>query len=203
VIIELRRYDKADTMQTVGRLIGIQKARGGTIVIDVIGVGTGPYQRLLELGADAVPFNASAGSTRRDSSGELGFPNLRSAAWWNLRELLDPTNGHDVALPSDNQLTGDLTAPRWRPVSGGKIQVEGKDDPWRDKDGNAQQTLRQRLGRSPDDGDAVVMAFAKELIARGIVFSGGGTDEPATPEAAAAEVTNAIMTNGSWWPERR
>jgi rubrerythrin len=32
-------------------------------------------------------------------------------------------------------------------MSGGKIQVESKDD------------IKKRIGRSPDDGDAVVMAF--------------------------------------------
>ena len=44
-------------------------------------------------------------------------------------------------------MTGDLTAPHWRVVSGGKIQIESKDD------------IKKRLGRSTDDGDAVVMAF--------------------------------------------
>jgi hypothetical protein len=40
-----------------------------------------------------------------------------------------------------------LTAPHWRVMSGGHIQVESKDD------------IRKRLGRSTDYGDAVVMAF--------------------------------------------
>ena len=44
-------------------------------------------------------------------------------------------------------LLGDLSAPKWKVLSGGKIQVESKDD------------IRARLGRSTDDGDAVAMAF--------------------------------------------
>jgi hypothetical protein len=76
--------------------------------------------------------------------------NKRSAAWWYLRELLDPANGHGIALPPDDLLTGDLTAPHWRITSGGKVQVESKDE------------IRKRLGRSTDDGDAVVMAFWEE-----------------------------------------
>jgi rubrerythrin len=50
-------------------------------------------------------------------------------------------------LPPDDLLTGDLTTPHWRVMSGGRIQVESKDD------------IRKRLGRSTDDGDAVVMAM--------------------------------------------
>jgi len=83
----------------------------------------------------------------RDRSGELGFANKRSAAWWAMRELLDPAADSVIALPPDDLLTGDLTAPHWRVMSGGHIQVEGKDE------------IRKRLGRSTDDGDAVVMAF--------------------------------------------
>jgi hypothetical protein len=42
---------------------------------------------------------------------------------------------------------GDLTAPRWKVGSAGRIQIESKDD------------IRKRLGRSTDAGDAVVQAF--------------------------------------------
>jgi hypothetical protein len=73
--------------------------------------------------------------------------NCRSAAWWAMRELLDPATGDPVALPPDDLLIGDLTAPHWRVLSGGRIQIESKDD------------LRKRLGRSTDTGDAVVQAF--------------------------------------------
>lgn len=70
--------------------------------------------------------------------------NCRSAGWWNLRVLL---NNDEIDLPPDDNLTGDLTAAHWKPVSGGKIQVESKDD------------IKKRLGRSTDDGDAVMQAF--------------------------------------------
>jgi hypothetical protein len=35
--------------------------------------------------------------------------NVRSAVWWNLRELLDPAMGAMLALPEDDELTADLT----------------------------------------------------------------------------------------------
>ena len=73
--------------------------------------------------------------------------NCRSAAWWNLRELLDPSRGATVALPPDDELAGDLTALHKKYMSEGKIQAEAKDD------------VKKRIGRSTDRGDAVVQAF--------------------------------------------
>lgn len=149
-IKELRRTSKEDTAQTRGRVRGILTAYGGRAAIDVIGIGAGVYDGLREEKFNVSAFNAAERTDNKDKSGEFGFINVRSAAWWNLRELLDPTNGHEVALPPDTFLTGDLTAPKWRVMSGAKIQVESKDD------------IKKRLGRSTDDGDAVVMAFWEE-----------------------------------------
>jgi hypothetical protein len=120
--------------------------------VDVVGIGAGVVDRLREQRMNVQAFNAGNRTDWRDVSRELQFANLRSASWWNLRELLDPAQGHSIALPPDDLLTGDLTAPRWRQSSGGKILLESKED------------LRKanRLGRSTDDGDAVVMAFWKE-----------------------------------------
>lgn len=148
IITELRAYAKADTMQTTGRVAGVLKGKGGTAVVDVIGIGAGVFDRLREQEHKVRAFNAANRSQRRDSSGELGFTNLRSEAWWNLREILsDPES--EVALPPDDTLIGDLTAPRWKEMSGGKIQLESKD------------AIKKRIGRSTNYGDAVVQAFWK------------------------------------------
>jgi len=150
LIAELRKSGKADTMATAGEVAGILRAKGGRAVIDVIGIGAGVVDRLREQYFNVVAFNAAERTDLLDTTGELGFVNLRSAAWWNMRELLDPANGHNTALPPDDLLIGDLAAPRWKVVSGGKIQIESKDE------------IRKRLGRSTDDGDAVVMAYWDE-----------------------------------------
>jgi hypothetical protein len=73
--------------------------------------------------------------------------NCRSAAWWAMREFLDPANDPQVALPPNEYLISDLTAPRWRVTSTGKIAVESKDD------------IKKRIGRSTDFADAVIQAF--------------------------------------------
>jgi hypothetical protein len=146
-ITELRYTSLEDTMQTTGHVLGVLRALGGYAVVDVIGIGAGVVDRLREQGQPVEAFNAGAGTQRLDSSGELGFVNCRSAAWWNMRELLDPGNGCDIELPQDDLLVGDLTAPKWRVSSGGRIQVESKDD------------IRKRIGRSTDSADGVIQAF--------------------------------------------
>ena len=147
VITELRRTSLEDTMQTTGRVVGIMQKYGGYAVVDVIGIGAGVVDRLREQKYDTRSFNASEHTDRTDGHNEFGFTNVRGGAWWNMREMLDPANGHNVALPPDDLLTGDLTSPHWKVMSGGKIQIESKDD------------IKKRIGRSTDDGDAVVMAF--------------------------------------------
>ena len=150
-IRELRRFARQDTMETTGQVARLLRAWGGEAVVDVIGVGAGVVDKLREDGYPVEAFNAAERTDWRDSSGELGFANTRSAAWWQLRELLDPAGEHEIALPPDDLLIGDLTAPHWRMTSGGRVQVESKEE------------IRKRIGRSTDDGDAVVMAFWQEV----------------------------------------
>jgi hypothetical protein len=146
---ELRRYSTADTMEVVGYALAALSGCVGTppCVVDVIGVGGGVVDRLREQYSNVIAHNGSASSDMRDRSGELQMANTRSATIWGLREGLDPAGDSKIALPPDDLLTGDLTAPRWRVNSSGKIQVELKEE------------IKKHLGRSPDDGDAVSMAF--------------------------------------------
>jgi len=148
----LRRDNSKDTMQVTGKVIGIFRANpSAKAVIDVIGVGAGVVDRARELGYQVDAFSAGASASgKTDKSGELQFADIRSAAWWNLRELLAPDSGREIALPPDDLLIGDLTAPKWRVVSGGKIKVESKDK------------IRERIGRSTDSADAVIQAFYED-----------------------------------------
>lgn len=153
LISEIRKSSKEDLMATVGRIVAVLRHWGGYAIVDVIGIGAGVVDRLKELPEDSKKkyevksFNASERTDQLDSFNEFGFVNVRSAAWWNAREMLDPESGNNIALPPDDELLGDLTAPRYKVVSGGKYQIESKDD------------IKKRIGRSTDDGDAVVMAL--------------------------------------------
>lgn len=147
-VYSLESFSDGDPLVQAER--AIQRAvRGSVVVVDSIGVGAGTAARLSrESGFTTQRFVASERTKRRDRSGSFRFTNKRSAAWWGLRELLEPPS--EVCLPDDSTLFGDLTAPRWREAAGGRIQVESKDE------------IRKRLGRSTDHGDAVVMAFWQE-----------------------------------------
>ena len=149
VLTELRRFAKQDTMGTTGRVKGILDADPGcTAVVDAIGIGAGVVDRLREQKCRTEAFTASrTAGNRRDASREFRFSDMRSFAWWKMREALDPSKSPVICLPDDDQLTGDLCAPKWKVESGARIKVESKDD------------IRKRIGRSTDDGDAVIQAW--------------------------------------------
>ena len=71
-------------------------------------------------------------------------------------QALDPDqpDGSSIALPPDPELRADLCAPTWKLGARG-ILVESKDG------SSGFGNLRQRLGRSPGKGDAVVMAWSE------------------------------------------
>lgn len=144
---ELKKYPGAITPdgQTVAVLVGqITGTQKPLIGIDVIGVGAAVYDAMR--GSKAVGVNFGAGSDKTDKSGKFKFANIRAEAYWTLREALDPNYGATLALPPDNELLGDLCAPKWS-IKTGKIYIESKDE------------IIKRLGRSPDSADAVVIAY--------------------------------------------
>lgn len=155
-----------DTMRTTAR---VQAVLGDAVpIVDSAGVGGGVVDRLREVGVRVVAYTGSAKTDARDRTREFGFSNVRSAAWWRMRELLDPAFGAEVMLPPDDLLLADLTAPTWDIVTGvpPRIKVEPKED------------VNARLSRSTDHGDAVVMSFWADR-------SGGGTASGAAVLAGA------------------
>jgi hypothetical protein len=144
--------DKA-TMEMVNFLLPLlDRFPTASLVIDSIGIGAGVVHRIRELGYRAIGFVSNAKVDVRDQSGLLEFYNWRSAAWWLMREILDPSNGFETCLPPDDAhtpLMSDLTVPHYQRRANGKLWVENK------------EVLRRadRLGRSPDDADAVIYAI--------------------------------------------
>lgn len=164
VIKQLHRFaHDSSTVNTANHIEGFLSVPGVTGIIDADGVGAGVYDQLADRGYPVFGFVANRSTDRRDKSGVMRFANTRAAAWWNLREMLDPDSGDDVALPPDDELVGDLCTPRYREVAGGRIAIERKED------------IAKRLGRddettprkSTDAGDTVVMAFWQDLATMG------------------------------------
>lgn len=142
--------------------------------IDIVGVGTAPFDFLQSNHVQTIGVNGAAKSLGTDKSGQLRFVNLRSELYWRMREALDPSNPHPIALPDDAELLADLTAPRWWLTPSG-IQVEPKKGKPRE---DGQPTgLVARLGRSPDRGDAVVYGLIS-TPKRNVVFQGFQGQKP-------------------------
>lgn len=116
------------------------------IHLDVIGVGSSPYDFLVDAGQQVIGVNVAEAATGTDKSGRLRFANLRSQLWWAMREALDPANNTGICLPPDSQLKADLCAPKWG-LRGAAIQVESRED------------IVKRIGRSPDRGTAYILAL--------------------------------------------
>lgn len=162
VIAPLQKRAKSDLMETAGLIKGMIQNEGIPAIIDGIGIGSGIVSRLKEQRLPVKAFIASAraedwkGRPLTDESGEFTFTNCRSAAWWGLREMLDPAGGSELALPPDDQLTGELCAPRYKMMSNGKLQIESKAD------------VKKRIGRSTDCADAVIQVmYAGDIAERG------------------------------------
>lgn len=117
------------------------------INVDVIGIGSSCYDSLKsqDLPARPINFSEAAPLEARDRSGRMKFRNFRAYAYWTFREALDPNHGEGLALPPDPELAADLCAPTWSLSTSG-ILIESKEE------------IIERLGRSPDSGDAAVLA---------------------------------------------
>lgn len=146
---ELLEYPGAETTNGAITADYVLRALDGPdtpVYIDSIGYGASAYDHLLSLHPNTTAVNNGSASRETDKSGKYGFVNLRAESYWRLREALDPSSGENIALPPSRQLRVDLCAPRYR-LQGGKIALESKDD------------VKKRIGRSPDVGDAVVLAW--------------------------------------------
>jgi len=147
-LISVPGKETTDPIETAGHAIALMRDNC-TLVVDVIGIGSGCYSHLKQhvSAVDIVGLNVATASSKRSKDGKFTFANRRSELWWKFREALEPNLGEPIALPNDQELLADLTAPAFKLTKAG-IVIESKDD------------IRKRLGRSTDKADAVIMAWA-------------------------------------------
>jgi hypothetical protein len=135
--------------------LGVDVARYGN---DVVGLGSGVVDYCRHKGLPVQEVVAGAKVIKRPGA-FFGFKDLRSQMWWEFREklrlgqfrlILLNKRGEEEPLPA--KLIGDLTNIRYE-ISGDKvIEVEPKEGD------SPKWGVKARLGRSPDDGDALVSA---------------------------------------------
>lgn len=133
----------------VAALVMKHRVGNATVIIDIGGGwGGDAYAHLARNNVEVKSFMGVKESKRRTKDNQLTFTNVRTEAYWRLREALDPDQlgGSQVSLPPSKRLLSDLCAPRYRIEKNG-LSLESKVD------------VVKRLGRSPDEGDAVVMCW--------------------------------------------
>lgn len=123
------------------------------ITVDGLGIGAGVVQWLRSEGIPCIAFMAGNGTSLLDASGLFGFVNWRAAAWWGLREALDPGTEIPLILPPDEELQRELLAMRPKGVNmRNQRMVEQKDD------------VIKRLGHSTDRSDAILHAIYGPIL---------------------------------------
>ena len=120
--------------------------KSAPIAVDAIGYGASASDTMINWGMSPQPINFGASSAARDQSGRFEFFNMRAECWWRFMDALNPASGENICLPPSRTLRADLCAPRYKIVRG-KIQLEEK------------ARIKERLNRSPDEGDTVVLCW--------------------------------------------
>jgi hypothetical protein len=142
-------FDMERMSQQAAGYILAERRDGAIIIIDLGGgYGSGTYEHLRENEIEVYGYKGSEGTGARSKDSAIPFQNKRSEAIWRFREALDPSQpgGSRVALPDDPELVADLTAPTYEIINH-RIKVESK------------EKVVERLGRSTDKGDAVIMSW--------------------------------------------
>lgn len=140
--------------KSVAAQVVMVRRDGAVPIIDMGGGYGGSTKETLEdNNISCVGYKGSLDSSATSVVGKMAFKNKRTEAYWRFREALDPDQpgGSFICLPDDSKLLADLAAPIYT-IERGKnnrltVILETKKD------------LVARIQRSPDRGDAVVMAL--------------------------------------------
>lgn len=146
------RTRDTDSEAVVKKIMQAIRTTGATSVkVDSIGIGWGIVGSLREKrnrgehAASVHGVNVSESSTRPDR-----FPRLRSQIWWEIGRKLSEDLGWDFSQLDEEdreRLVSQLTAPKYSIDAAGRVVVEPKDE------------TKKRIGRSPDNADALLLAF--------------------------------------------
>lgn len=148
-ILHAEGHVAKDLMWTCGRILaiaehyGLKKPRAPQIGVDVVGLGGGVVDRLHELG-----WNVRAVNAAEKASNEERYRNKRTELWFGLKSWIQRACLKDCPRRARMYLKADLPAPKYKYLSDGRREMEAKDK------------IKERILRSPDDGDALAIAVS-------------------------------------------
>lgn len=145
-----KEWQDLDLMSLVGRVKYeydqlLPSHQPQEILVDVIGLGAGVYDRLKELDLPAKAVNVGESASLSDA-----YMNQRAELWFMCREWLDEKQCR--INPELHQLRSELVVPKYEFVSDKRIKAESKD------------SMKKRGFDSPNHADALIMTFASYAI---------------------------------------
>lgn len=145
VVWQKRGVDLMTLSDIVAQMAAVKKA--DAIMVDGTGIGAGVVDRLRQMGYSHLVSDVQFGG----ASALRNCLNKRSEMWWRLREWLKEGG----ALPDNQELRDDLTAPEYSYNTKGLVQLERKED------------MKKRGLASPDLADALAATFAFSVLPQG------------------------------------
>ena len=145
-------HEVSDAKKAAGRVIAMRYDDAKVIVDVGGGWGADCYAQLAANKIDCLGYMGVKGSKRKSADNRFSYHNVRTEALWGFREALDPSQpgGSPIILPPSATLRADLCAPSYE-VKGTKQSAMLKAE--------SKEKVCDRLGRSTDEGDAVIMAW--------------------------------------------
>jgi hypothetical protein len=141
----------SDQPETISRLIlkAIRESGATAVKIDSIGVGAGVVGEMKNLKAagvhDAKIYGVNVAEKAHDP---VKFFNLRSQLWWECGRLAFQDRAVDVSrMENADSTVAQLLETHYEHDLKGRVKVEPKDE------------IRKRIGRSPDNADAWLLAY--------------------------------------------
>lgn len=137
-----------DRPETIAPLIvrAVEESGATAVKIDSIGVGFGVIGELRNRRLPGVQIIGVNVGEKASDPGK--YANLRAELWWEVGRGLSERRGWDLSTMANADATvAQLVEPQWDVDASGRIRVEKKDE------------IRKRLGRSPDNADALLLAF--------------------------------------------
>ncbi len=135
-------WAKTNLMHTTGKIVNlIDRFKPSMVNLDAIGLGSGVYDRLIELKhkVNAVQVQEKARGEDKDK-----FVNLRAEIYKNLASKFENA---EISIPDDLELIAQLSSIKYKINSRGQLQMESKED------------MKKRGTKSPDKADALALAF--------------------------------------------
>jgi hypothetical protein len=153
-VIDVQKYERKSTMETVGVVVKTLQKGAQTVFLDVTGVGTGIYDRLVELGFRQKVVAINFGGKPKESgwypagvrTPKDKYDDIATQMYDRLKGYLETRK---MAFPYDEDLSIQLVNRKMKVQSSGRMKLESKKE------------FSARGYDSPDEADALALCFCE------------------------------------------